>query len=68
MKKIIKGKGNGIGSLNAPDFPYGPGGPKPGEDGKIKLPPLSAPDLPYGPGGPKPASDKLPKTKNNKVK
>lgn len=68
MKKIIKIKGNGIGPLNAPDHPYGPGGPGMLDDDKIKIPPNAMPDHPYGPGGPKPGSGKLPKIKNNKLK
>ncbi len=58
MEKRIKG--NRIGPLQAPDFPYGPGGPGSDEGDKIKLPPLSAPDLPHGPGGPGLDTDKPP--------
>ncbi|MCR5092406.1 MAG: hypothetical protein K6B72_00270 [Lachnospiraceae bacterium] len=59
FKKPVPGKGGRIkGSpippLNIPDYPYGPGGPKPcdGHD-TPKPPPLNIPDYPYGPGGPK---------------
>ena len=50
MKNILKG--GPIGPLNAPDYPYGPGGPRIDDDPVIKIPPNSIPDYPYGPGGP----------------